>query len=465
MSDAPFNEGTHYTGIATDDPDAFMAELNDLRFAKLRRQIAYCYDNAEYYRTKLKQAGVDRPEDIRTFDDFRRLPALITKAEHRQIQEDSLERFGHPYGTHLCAPLDKVIHIAGTSGTTGHPTFYTFTKRDLEITHKVFARMWRLVGLRPGDTVFQANGLSLWLAGITVILTLQDYGARTIPVGAEAGVSRILRYAKLTRPTAIMCTPSLASHLIERAPDEIGCPVEALGIKKVIIGGEPGGGIASVRERLMDAYGATVHDIAGAAWHNGLISGSTREYYGMHVMGEDYCFRYDLRDPDTHEPLPLVDGAVGEAIHTGLDYEAGPALRYASGDIVRLRVGISPDIGTMSTRMEIIGRVDDLLMVKGVKVYPASIQEVADVFRPAVSGQLRIELDRPPPKVEPPLRLTLEAGGETSRDEFGPLAERIAERMHQLLAVRPAITVVPFGSLPRSNLKTRIIQVREEGAA
>lgn len=456
---------THYTGIAAQDPHAFMAALNDLRFAKLRKQIAYCHANSDYYRGKLAEAGVNDPADIRSLDDFRRLPALITKAEHRAIQNESLERFGHPFGMHLCAPVEKVVHIAGTSGTTGHPTFYTWTKKDLDINHKVFGRMWALIGIKPGDSVFQANGLSLWLAGITVIMALEDYGARPIPVGAEAGVARILRYIQLTRPIALMCTPSLAGHLIERAPEEIGCDVGALGIKKVIIGGEPGGGIPAVRERLMNAYGATVHDIAGGAWHNGLISGLSRDYHGMHMMGEDYCFRYDLRDPETKEPLPLVDGAVGEAIHTGLEYEAGPALRYATGDIVRIHVGHCPGDRIFGTRMQIIGRVDDLLMVKGVKVYPASIKEVLESFQPDVSGEMRIDLDRAPPKVEPPLRLTVEAGSDLRETDRPTLATRIAERMHQLLAVRPQITIVAFGSLPRSSLKTKLIHVREENAA
>ena len=113
--------------------------------------------------------------------------------------------------------------------------------------------------------------------------------------------------------------------------------------------------------------------------------------------------------------------------------------------------------------MQIVGRADDLLMVKGIKVYPASIKEVAEAFRPAVSGELRIDLDAPPPKVEPPLRLTLEAGAGVSQDAFEALARKISERMHQLLSIRPAITLVPFGALPRSALKTKLIHLRDAG--
>lgn len=454
----------HYTGITTRDPIAFMAELDALRFAKLQRQIAYCFANSTYYRDKLRAAGVADPRDIRSLDDFRRLPALITKSEHREIQQQSLERDGHPFGTHLCAPLEKVIHVAGTSGTTGDPTFYTFTRKDLDITLKVFGRMWAAIGLRPGESVFHANGLSLWLGGITAIMAFEAYGARPIPIGAEAGISRILRYMKLTRPTALICTPSLATHLIDRCRDEIGCDVAALGVRRLMVGGEPGGGLPPVRAALSEAWDASVHDLAGGAWHNGMISPGGNDYHGMHVMGEDYCFRYDLRDPETHEPLPMIDGAVGEAIHTGLDYEAGPGLRYATGDIVRLHVGECPSDGVFGTRVEIIGRADDLLIVKGVKVYPASLKQVIADFGSDV-GDFRIDLDTPPPRVTPPLRLTIEAGRELAADHCAALAERIAERMHALLSIRPRITMVAHGTLPRSNQKTQIIRVVRPGGS
>lgn len=451
----------HYSGIRTRDPGEFMAQLAALRMGKLRAQIAYCFSRSSFYRAKFIAAGVRAPEDVRTMDEFRRLPALITKAEHRAIQEESLERHGHPYGTHLCAELDKVIHVAGTSGTTGDPTFYTFTRKDLAIASRVFGRVWRAAGLRPGDTVFHANGLSLWLGGVTALMTLEDFGARPIPVGAEAGVSRILRYIRLTRPLALLCTPSLASHLVERAPQELGCEVASLGIRKLLIGGEPGGGLPETRARLMNAYGAKVHDLTGGAWHNGTLSSGERDYHGMHSLGDDYCFRWDLRDPVTKEPLELVDGAVGEALHTALEYEAGPAMRYATGDILRLHIGECPDDGIFGVRIEIIGRVDDLLIVKGVKVYPASIKGVVEGFVPDLSGRMRIELDQPPPLVVPPLRLTVEAGAALADSgEQRALAARLADRMHQVLSVRPEVCVVPFGSMERSLHKSKIVHVR-----
>ncbi len=228
--------------ILTRDPSEYMALLNARRFAKLKKQIRYCFSNVDYYRQRFLEAGVDSPEAIDSLDDFRRLPAFLDKARHRESQQRSLDRYGHPYGLHLTVPLDRVIHVAATAGTTGHPTFYVFTKKDLDITATILSRSFRAAGITPGDTVLHAFRLSLWLAGLTFIQALETYGARPIAVGAEGGIPKILRYIELTRPKALFATPSLVSHLIERAPEEIGKPVGDLGIRIVFCGGEPGPG-------------------------------------------------------------------------------------------------------------------------------------------------------------------------------------------------------------------------------
>jgi len=131
----------------------------------------------------------------------------------------------------------------------------------------------------------------------------------------------------------------------------------------------------------------------GGAWHNALVSCASSDYHGMHYLTDDSCFRYDLVDPATKEPIPLTDGAVGEALHTALDYQAAPAFRYATGDIIKIHVGECPGCGVFGTRLQIIGRVDDMLAIKGVKVYPAAIQSVVLQFQPKISGELRIRLD------------------------------------------------------------------------
>ncbi|MEL0083519.1 MAG: phenylacetate--CoA ligase family protein, partial [Gammaproteobacteria bacterium] len=118
----------------------------------------------------------------------------------------------------------------------------------------------------------------------------------------------------------------------------------------------------------------------GGAWHNGTISCNSEQHHGMHYMAEEYCFRYDLIDPQTRQPLALADGVVGEAIHTALEYQAGPAFRNATGDLLKLHVNECPGCGEFGARIDIVGRVDDLLNIKGVKVYPAALKSVVTEF-------------------------------------------------------------------------------------
>lgn len=446
-------------GIASRDPAEYQIAIGVHRLKKLHAQICYLWNNEDYFRPRFIAAGLSSPEDIRSLEDFRRLPAFMDKASHRQSQEDSLARYDHPFGLHLTAPLDKVVHLAGTSGTTGQPTFYAFTARDLDISHQTLARLFAQAGIRPGETTFHAFGLSLWLAGITYVQALEAYGARPVALGAEAGVPRILRYIEFTRPTSLFATPSMVNQLIERAPGEIGKPVGALGIKRVLCAGEPGAGLPAFRARVREHFGAEVFDFMGGAWHNALISCASPDYHGMHYLTDDTCFRYDLVDPVTKEPLALVDGAVGEALHTGLDYQAAPAFRYATGDIIKIHIGECPGCGVFGTRLEIVGRVDDMLAIKGVKVYPAAIQSVVLQFQPRISGELRIRLDAPPPKVEPPLRLAVEASPDTGEAAWPELAHAIEHRIRELLSFRPIVDIVPFGSLPRSGQKTKLIEV------
>ncbi len=450
---------SNYYGIDTKDPGEYMAVLNDLRWKKLQKQIAVLFENHDYYRQRFLEAGVNAPGDIRSLDDFRALPSFLDKARHRQSQEESLERYNHPYGLHLSCPLDQVVHLAATSGTTGQPTWYAFTRQDQDITNKVLGRIFQTVGIRPGDTTLHAFGLSLWLAGFTWVQALEAYGARPVAVGAEGGVPKILRYIQYTRPRALLATPSMAAQLIEKAPAEIGKTVGELGIEILLCTGEPGIGIDAIRSHLARSFNAQVFDATGGAWHNGTVSCGGDQYHGMHHVGEDHCFRYDLVDPETKQPLPLVDGAVGEAIHTALEYQAAPAFRNATGDILRLNVGECPHCGRFGARMTIIGRADDMLNVKGAKVYPSALQDVVATFQPQVSGQMRIRLDGPPPRVTPPLKLVVEAAEAVGAGDWDGLAKAIEQRTRDILAIRPKVSIVPFGSLARTGAKTKLIEI------
>jgi len=462
IMNSPFGPA-HAAAVAARDPIAYMESLNELRMYKLRDQLAYCFNN-EYYNAKMRDAGITDAADVRTIDDFRSLPAFMTKAWHRQSQQDSLDKYGHPYGMHLCAPLEKVIHVAGTSGTTGLPTFYLFTAKDLELTYLTIGRTFEAAGIRPGDTILQLFGLSIWVAGTTMIQAAEAYGARPIPLGAEAGVTKALQYIEMCRPRVLFATPSMLSHLIARAPEQLGRPLNTCGIEIVLSGGEPGLAIPAFRKRIQEGTGARIFDMSSGAWTNATSDCGGEHHNGLHYFAEDYCFRYDLVDPETRKPLPLVDGMVGEAIHTALEYEAAPALRYASGDMMKLAVGECPNCGRFGTRFNFVGRADDLMNVQGVKIYPSAIKEIVETFSPDISGQMQIILDAPLPRVIPPINITIEAGAALPAGSWDDLAQKIEAQVHLALKVRLRVKMVAPGSLATSNLKTKLLHFSETKA-
>lgn len=448
----------HDAAVAARDPVAYMAALDEHRIRKLTPQLAYCFSN-EYYARKMREAGVSDPREITTLDQFRALPAFMTKSWHRESQAESLEKFGHSFGMHLCAPLEDVVHVAGTSGTTGLPTFYLFTRKDLDLTFLTLGRLMTMAGIRRGDTILQLFGLSIWVAGTTMLQAAEALGARPIPLGAEAGVTKALQYIQLCRPRVLFCTPSMLSQLIERAPEQLGKPLNLCGIEIVMCGGEPGLAIPAVRKRMQDGSGAKVYDMSGGAWTNAAGDCGGPDHVGQHCFGEDYCFRYDLVDPETRAPLPLVDGQVGEAIHTGMEYEAAPALRYASADILKLHVGECPHCGRFGSRFSFVGRADDMMNISGVKVYPSAIKEVVESFSPDISGQMRIVLDRAPPRVIPPVNITVEAAAHVGEANWADFAKKLEDRIHLQLKIRSKVKMVAAGSLETSNLKTKLVQV------
>lgn len=431
--------------------------LHSLQLQRLRRQLAYLYNRSDYYRTRMDRAGV-KPEAIRSLEDIHPIPCF-DKNEHRKSQETSLREQGHPYGLHLCAPLEKVIGVQATSGTTGLPTFYTFTQHDYKVNNEVIARtLWR-IGLRPGDTVVHGFALSMFVGGAPWLKAMQAMGLRVIPVGAEGGTARLLQFAQLTKPKALLCTPSFAEHLSERAPGLIEAEVASLGIQILMCGGEPGAGDPDVRARLEAAYEAEVFDGMGGAW--GFFMVSCREHRGMHIVSPDLCL-VEAIDPETAQAVPIEDGTVAEMAFTSLDWEAGPILRYNMGDITEFLTAPCA-CGLSGTRYRILGRADDMLIVKGINVYPAAVRNVVAGFMPRVTSAIRIVLDEPGPKITPPLQLRIEHGADVGQDDLPALRAELEDRIRDLLRFRPQIELIPPGSLERSIHKTKLIIKRYEG--
>jgi len=419
-------------------------EMRALQWRRLKKQLKYNYENSIYYQKKFKETGF-MPRDIRSFEDFQKIP-LMTKEEHRRVQQESLERFGHPYGLITCAPIEKIIRISSTSGTTGVPTLYTLTQHDVDVLNEMHCRKYWRAGLRPGHIVLQALSLSMFTGGLPLSDGIQAMGLCCVPVGVEGGTKRIIDFLLLTKPHVIIATPSFGEYLIEKAPSLIGKEAKDLGIRWFFCAAEPGGGIPAVRKRLREGFHARVFDHTGGghAFH-GICCGE-EEYRGMHFISPDHCI-LELIDPETQKPVEMIDGAIGEMVFTFIDWEGGPFLRYVLGDM--LRIFTKPcECGFPGIRFEILGRGDDMLIVKGVNLYPNAVKEAVSHFHPKTTGALKILLDQPPPLVKPPLKMRVEYGPNLKQEEHEPLKEEIRKYIKDNLRVNPEIELVPPDSIP-----------------
>jgi phenylacetate-CoA ligase len=421
------------------------AEMREHQLRAVRARVAALHALKGYWHRRLTGYGVTA--EVGSLAEFAAALPAVTKQDMFGL----LTEHGGDYERYLddvmlARPSDIELFSA-TSGTTGEPVPYPFTRADLaEGTGEMFQRVFWRAGVRPGrDRVVHAFALGLFAAGVPMVQAVSAMGVTVIPVGAESGAAKILKITRQFGGTVLVCTPSLAEHLIERAPEVLGAPVSALGLRALICGGEPGAGIPEVRSRLEEAYGATLYDFGGG------FGGSCghHPYQGMHWVGDDLCL-YELIDA-AGDAVPLRDGAVGEVVFTTLTGDGWVNLRTTHGDVHEVTTSPCP-CGRSGFRYRVLGRTDDMLKVKGVIVYPAGIDSVVSSLHPRVSGEFRIVLDEPPPRVVPPLRLTVELGAEPG--DVAALERELVEACASRLRITPAVRWVPAGSLPRAAHKT-----------
>jgi phenylacetate-CoA ligase len=275
-----------------------------------------------------------------------------------------------------------------------------------------------------------------------------------IPIGAEAGTEKILQFMQMFKANIFTGTPSLALHLIEKCPDVLHMPIKNLGIKILMLGAEPGAGIPEVRQKLESEYGAKVFD-AGAGYG---CSCDYPVYQGMHWLADDYAY-YELIDPETKQPVAFEHGATGIMAGTSLNPKGAVwfDMRFTLNDIHQVFTEPCP-CGKSGFRYKIVGRVDDMLKVKGVPVYPAAIEGVIHSFPEELTGHFRIVLDEQPPRVVPPLKLKIEHAEGIKEGDIPGIEIKVQEKMHKLLKIRPAITWLKPNTLERSDKKTQLIE-------
>jgi len=436
-----------------------LEDMKALQWKRLKKQLRYNFDNSIYYREeKFCKAGLT-PDDIQTFEDFQKIP-LLTKDEHRQIQTDSIQQFGHPYGLITCAPREKIIRINSTSGTTGQPTLYTLTRNDVTVLNEMHCRKYWRTGLRPGHIVLQALSLSMFTGGLPLSDGLQSMGLCVVPVGIEGGTRRVLDFTLLTKPDVLIATPSFGEYLIEQTPKLIGKDADQLGIRWFYCAGEPGAGIPSLRKKLQEGFGAKVFDHTGGghAFHG--ISCETEPYPGMHFVSADHCI-LELVDPETKDPIEINHGAMGEMVFTFIGWEGGPFMRYALGDLIQIYTEVC-SCGWPQMRFKILGRADDMLIIKGVNLYPSALKGLVNELEPRTTGALRIVLEQPGPLVKPPLKIRIEHGLQNpSEEDKHQLMVELAELIKIRLRVSPDIELVEPFTLPRKSGKTSLIEIKK----
>lgn len=410
-----------------------------------RRQLAYLLQYSDFYRARLEAAGIRRAQDAGGLEEIALLP-LTGKDELRATRSAA-----NPIGTHLACAEAEIARIYSTSGTTGTPSFIPLTRNDLANWVTISARSYAASGLTEGERVVTSYNAGPFVAG-AALAAFDTIGACHVPVGT-GNTERLLTAIRMLAPDAVVVTPSYAAHLAERAAAS-GMDLPASSVRRVLVAGEPGGGEPAMRARLEQAWGARVTEAMGIGDIAVSLWGECPEGAGMHFGGAGLV-HVELIDPQTGAARAFEDGAEGELVYTHLRHEAAPLLRFRSRDHVRVGTGRC-GCGRVTPRVRCIGRTDDMLILRGVNVFPSALREVVSEFAPRVSGMILVTPDAPGVQQTPPLPVSVELARDATAADG--LAEAIEARIREALVVRTRIELVAHGSLPRSEYKSKLVQ-------
>jgi phenylacetate-CoA ligase len=417
-------------------------ELDDERY---RAQLAYLFDRSPFYRQKLSAAGFDSAQSAGGLSEIARLP-LTEKRELRQTSTPE-----NPIGAHLCASPSEIVRIYSTSGTTGVPSYIPLTAGDLDNWVTGSARSYAASGVSAGQRIVSTYNAGPFAAG-AALAAFDRIGLCHIPVGT-GNSERLMMAINRLEPRAVVLTPSYAAYLIEWAQAR-GEDLRASSVERVLVAGEPGGGEPAFRAALEEGWGAKVTEAMGIGDIGVSLWGECERQDGMHLGARGFV-HFELIEPESGDAVAIEDGATGELVLTHLRHRAAPLLRFRTRDHVLVRT--TPcECGRTSPRLRCIGRTDDMLIVRGVNVFPSAVREVVSVFTPEVSGHIRVRPQSPGVKQEPPLPVRVElAPGRVADRE---LAQAIRERLREVLVVQTEVELVPWGSLERSEYKSKLVE-------
>jgi len=418
-----------------------------------RRQIGYLFEHSAFYQKKLQAAGFEGPDTVGNLDDIRNLP-FTEKDELRKTQAAA-----PPFGDHLSCAAEDLQRVFSTSGTTGVPCYLGLTRNDIDMYATNVARGYSAAGFSKGQRIVVGFNAGPFVAG-AVYYGFDKIGCTVIPVGT-GNTERLVTAIQKLKATGISCTPSYGLYLIDWCQQH-GIETRSLGLTNMITAGEPGGGDPLIRGRIEESFGCKVResmgigDISLSAW------AEDADGDGMNFMARGFV-HVELIDSATGEPIAWEDGAHGELVYTALQRDAMPLLRFRSRDHVVVNMKPNPT-GRTGPRIRCVGRTDDMLIVRGVNIFPSAIRSILKEFAPDVSGMLQVRPKEPGVLQSPPLPVVVELG-EGASVNIEDLARRLAAEIRSRLLVAADIQLVPYGTIPRETYKSKLIDYSDADTA
>ncbi len=416
-------------------PDYTQDEIARKQLEGLRWTVGHILAGSPFYRERLNAAGVRDARDLGSLADISALP--VTTA--MDLKE------GYPLPL-LSVPPNKIVCVHASSGTTGKRKVLAYTRKDVDTFSHMMARCFELAGVTPEDRMQIAVGYGLWTAGVGFQLGCELLGSMAIPIGA-GNIEMHLQFLQDFGTTVMGSTASMALLLSEEV-ERYGL-LDKIKLKKIIFGAEPHS--AKMRQSFERKLGLEdSFDIAGMTEMYGPGTAIDCPHHsGLHYWAD--LFIIEILDPDTLEPVP--EGETGEMVVTSLCKEGAPLLRYRTGDLCRMIKGACPCGLGMPRHDKILGRSDDMIIFRGVNIYPGQITDVLAAI-PELGGEYHIELSRGEDGRDSML-LSAERAPGVQSDNDKALAEHIAKLMQHRVFVSPAVHVAAPGSLPRSMGKSK----------
>lgn len=421
---------------------ASLDEIRAIQNEKLVKQVKHVYENVEYYRNLMDEKGVT-PEDIRSIDDLHKLP-FLTKADLRDA---------YPYGL-LGTDLKNCVRIQSTSGTTGRRVVAFYTQKDIDLWEDCCARAIVAVGGTNEDVCQVAYGYGLFTGGAGLNGGSHKVGCLTLPM-SSGFTERQIQFMQDLHATILCCTPSYAAYIGETLKD-MGYGPEDIDLKAGIFGAEPW--TEEMRRDIEKSLGIKAYDIYGLTETTGPgVAFECQEQTGMHI-NEDH-FLAEIIDPETGEVLP--EGSKGELVFTNLDKEGFPLLRYRTRDICVLSRKKCSCGRTLIKMCKPMGRSDDMLIIRGVNVFPSQIETV--LLKEGYSANYLIEVDREKnvDTLDVSVELTIEQFSDTVKD-VAAREKALAEAIKTMLGIHPKVHLVAPKTIKRSEGKAvRVLDKRK----